>query len=129
MAQIASVDSSQLGLPPASLASAASANRVNAELATSQWGVDPGAVGGVYGGPAQASAFANASLIPLLQSLSPATAEQALTLIGIAPARFGGTNAAVAAQAAAAANARTLFAQNSGGSGALVVDPLWGRSA
>ncbi len=122
-----------LGLPPASLAAAASANTVNAQLATSQWGVDPNSVAGVYGGAAQSAGnFAGANLLPLLQSLSPATAEQALTLLGVATPRPGAaatTNAAAAAQAAAAANSGTLFGQESGASGPMVVDPLWGRSA
>jgi hypothetical protein len=78
-------DLAQLGLPPANLAKAASVNTLNAELVSSQFGIDPASVSGVYGGAAASSGslFADDNLLPLLQSLSSATAAQALALIGV----------------------------------------------
>ena len=129
-------DVSKLGLPPVGLARAASANTVNAELVSSQWGIDPGSVGGVYGGAAAsptAGLFASDNLLPLLQSLSPATAERALSLIGIAtptPGGGGGSGSSGAATAQAASQASQAFLdQAAAGSQPMVVDPLWGKTA
>jgi hypothetical protein len=132
-------DVSKLGLPPVGLARAASANTVNAALVSSQWGLDPGSVGGVYGGAgasASAGLFAGDNLLPLLQSLSPATAERALSLIGIttpAPGGSGGSGgsgstAAATAQAASQAS-QAFLDQAAAGSQPMVVDPLWGKTA
>jgi hypothetical protein len=115
----------QPALPPAWLASAASANTVNAELATSAWGVDPSAVSGVYGGSTASGSelFAGASLLPALAGLNHSTAEQALSLLGV-KAPSAETLATASASGAAAAAAAV---EASGSSGAMVVDPLWGR--
>jgi hypothetical protein len=126
------------GLPPVSLARAASANTVNAELASSQWGVDPASVGGVYGGAAASGGlFSGDSLLPLLTTLTHANAAQALALIGVKTPTPGSgaastTPAAVntAYTAAAAANNPSALAQAAASSSApMVVDPLWGRDA
>jgi len=130
------------GLPPANLARAASANTINAELAVSQWGLDPASVGGVYGGPAASDSgglFSGDTLLPLLTTLTHANAEQALSLIGVkTPTVGGGSGAATAAgattlganTAAAATNSQSALAQAAYSSSApVVVDPLWGRSA
>jgi hypothetical protein len=122
------------GLPPVNLAAAASTNTLNAQLVSSQWGIDPAAVSGVYGGAASGGGlFSGTSLLPLLTSLTRANAEQALSLIGVkAP-----TSGAAATSRAAAANdtattgqSKTALDQAATGSSApMVVDPLWGRSA
>jgi hypothetical protein len=122
------------GLPPASLAAAASLNTLNAELVTSQWGVDPAAVSGVYGGAAEnGSTFSGPSLLPLLTSLTHANAEQALSLIGVTTPSAGGTPSGSAGgsspTAAANAQSQSSLAQAAYGSTPMVVDPLWGRSA
>jgi hypothetical protein len=132
-------DVARLGLPPAGLANAASANTVNAELVSSQWGIDPASVSGVYGGAAQSSGglFAGDNLLPLLQSLSPATAERALSLIGIStPSSTDATGTkptpaeAAATTAQAATVASQAFAdQAAAGSAPTVIDPLWGKTA
>jgi hypothetical protein len=122
----------RLGQPPASLAQAAAANTINAHLATSQWGVDPAAVSGVYGGAGRnGGLFSGSNLLPLLESLSPTTAEQALTLLGIPTPRAGSASsfAAAARAAALAAQARAAFAQASSDSTPVVADPLWGKTA
>jgi hypothetical protein len=109
---------SQLGLPPVRLALAASANTVNAELATASWGVDPAAVSGVYGGAAASGGlFDGVSLLPLLAGLQRSTAEQALSLIGVQKPEKTLDTAAAAVEAASA----------TGTSGAYKVDPLWGK--
>lgn len=129
----AQADLSKLGLPPAALAQAASANIVNAALVSSQWGIDPASVSGVYGGAAQSGGlFASDNLLPLLQSISRATAEQALALIGIQTPTPGSARAGAASYAAAQAISSTGQAtpgQSASGSGPVVVDPLWGRTA
>ena len=126
------------GLPPASLARAASVNTVNAELATSQWGIDPASVGGVYGGTAASGGlFSGDSLLPLLTTLTHANAAQALALIGVKTPTPGSgaasaTPAAVnsAYTAAATGNSPSALAQAAASSSApMVVDPLWGRDA
>ena len=119
------------GLPPINLANAAAANTVNAYLVASQWGIDPAAAGGVYGGAsASGGLFSGEMLLPLLANLTHANAEQALALIGVktptpgtsASAVFTGGTGSVPtpSQTAEAATAP---------SGPMVVDPLWGRSA
>ena len=138
----AQTDVSKLGLPPSGLAAAASANTVNAELVSSQWGIDPASVSGVYGGAAADSGglFAGDNLLPLLQSLSPATAEQALALIGIETPKPGSGSAAAATNAAPGAAPTTtaqalspagqaMLNQAATSSAPMVVDPLWGRTA
>ena len=129
-------DVSKLGLPPVGLSRAASSNTVNAELVSSQWGIDPGTVSGVYGGAAasaSAGLFAGDNLLPLLQSLSPATAERALTLIGIktpTPGAADGSGSTAAATAQTASQASQAFLdQAAAGSQPMVVDPLWGKTA
>lgn len=130
------------GLPPVNLARAASANTVNAELAASQWGIDPATVSGVYGGAAASDSgglFSGDTLLPLLTTLTHANAEQALSLIGVkTPTPGGGSGAATAATvttlgantAAAATNSQSALAQAAySSSSPVVVDPLWGRSA
>ncbi len=125
------------GLPPANLAREASANTVNAELVSSQWGIDPASVAGVYGGAAaNGGLFAGDSLLPLLTTLTHANAEQALSLIGIQTPRPGsGSAGGTAAASTVATNAfqdQAALAQaqaSSGSSVGVVVDPLWGRSA
>jgi hypothetical protein len=132
-------DVAKLGLPPVGLAQAASTNTINAELVSSQWGIDPATVSGMYGGAAAstpASVFAGDNLLPLLQSISPATAERALTLIGIktpTPGNAAGSStsaesAATTAQAAATAS-QAFLDQASAGSAPMVIDPLWGKTA
>jgi hypothetical protein len=111
---------SQLGLPPARLALAASANAVNADLATATWGVDPAAVSSVYGGAAASGGlFTGVSLLPVLTGLQRSTAEQALALLGVQRPDSTLDTAAAALEAASA----------SGTSGAYNVDPLWGKQA
>jgi hypothetical protein len=122
------------GLPPASPAAAASLNTLNAELATSQWGIDPAAVGGVYGGASDTSGlFSGASLLPVLANLSHSTAEQALALMGVTTPTPGGTGssstAAGSATAASGAQSQSSLAEAAYGGTPMVVDPLWGRSA
>ncbi len=123
----------QLGLPPVALSAAASANTLNASLATSQWGVDPASVAGVYGGAATQSGglFSSDYLLPLLTNLTHANAEQALSLLGISTpkAKTAGT-AAAAVSAAATPTANELATdQAASPSGAMNVDPLWGRTS
>jgi hypothetical protein len=109
---------SGLGLPPVGLAQAASINTVNAELLTSQFGVDPGSVAGVYGGAAQPGSnwFANVDLLPALANLSRATAEKSLALLGVKTPTVGGSSTSVPIP-----QSSTI--------GAAVVDPLWGKNA
>ena len=134
-------DVSKLGLPPVGLAQAASSNTINAELVSSQWGIDPASVSGVYGGAAASGGlFSGDNLLPLLQSLSPATAEQALALIGIQTPTPGSASGHVAAYASSGTTPTTttqaispagqaLLDQATSSSAPMVVDPLWGRSA
>jgi len=125
------------GLPPAALARAASDNTVNAQLVSSQWGVDPATVSGVYGGAAESGGlFAGDSLLPLLTTLSRANAEQALALIGVQTPKPGGTEPAApestttdAAAESSPQSQATLAQMASSSSAPMVVDPLWGRSA
>jgi hypothetical protein len=126
------------GLPPASLARAASANTINAQLAASQWGVDPASVSGVYGGAAASGGlFSGDSLLPLLTTLTHANAAQALALIGVKTPTPGSGAASTAPAAvntayaaSAAANSPSALAQAAASSSApMVVDPLWGRDA
>ena len=120
------------GLPPANLAPAASLNTLIAELATSQWGVDPASVGGVYGGAAQdGGLFSSLSLLPVLSTLTHANAEQALALMGIAtPTPDGGTTATPAAAAATTTTPATQSAEATPAqSGPTQVDPLWGQTS
>jgi hypothetical protein len=123
----------KLGLPPVGLASAAATNTINAQLVSSQWGIEPASVSGVYGGAAQSGGlFAGETILTLLQTLSPADAEQALTLLGI-----GGfspdpdSGGSPAPQSAAAANAAAAAAVPSSGGADVgtTVDPLWGVRA
>jgi hypothetical protein len=122
------------GLPPVRLAAAASANTVNAQLVSSQWGVDPATVAGVYGGAGESGGlFAGDNLLPLLTNLSHANAEQALTLIGVKTPTAGGTAGSYAPEtsktASANAQSQSALAQTYGGTPAATVDPLWGKSA
>jgi len=127
----AQAQSPMSGLPPASLAAAASANTLNAELATSQWGVDPASVGGVYGGSADTGGiFSGTSLLPLLSNLTHANAEQSLALMGITTPKPGGTASGSSGSASASAQGQSVLAQQAySASTPMVVDPLWGRSA
>jgi hypothetical protein len=120
------------GLPPASLAGAASTNTLNAELVTSQWGVDPGSVGGVYGGAADSGGiFSGASLLPVLTNLTHADAEQALAIIGVNTPKPGGTPSGSSGSIASGTqqNQSALAKAAYSASTPMVVDPLWGRSA
>jgi hypothetical protein len=129
----------KLGLPPSNLAAAAATNTMNAALVSSQWGVDPGSVGGVYGGAAAdgGGLFAGDNLLPLLQTLTHANAEQALSLIGVQTPKPGtsgsgaATSAAAATSPAAQATAAAQYAVNSTptNAGPATVDPLWGTTA
>ena len=117
-------------MPPVGLAAAAATNTVNAQLVSSQWGIDPAAVSGVYGGAAESGGlFAGDTLLTLLQTLSAANAEQALALLGIqTPSPSSGNVASSAKPAANAAAAAS--AQSSGGADVgTTVDPLWGVRA
>jgi hypothetical protein len=124
------------GLPPAKLAAAASTNTINAALVSSQWGLDPSTVAGVYGGSGEnGGLFAGDSLLPLLTSISHANAEQALAIIGVqTPQPKSTAPAAAAAFSAAAATspqgqAVLNDAVTASSSAPTNVDPLWGRSA
>jgi hypothetical protein len=121
------------GLPPVNLAAAASTNTLNAQLVSSQWGIDPASVGGVYGGAAASDGgtFSGTSLLPLLTSLTRANAEQALSLIGIKTPTPGGTATTAASNnAATTGQSPTALDQAASSSSApMVIDPLWGRSA
>jgi hypothetical protein len=126
-----------LGLLPTNLAQAASTNTINAALVSSQWGIDPSTVGGVYGGAGESGGlFSGYTLLPLLTNLTHANAEQALALIGIqtptpgtakSPASPATTASASSTSAAASQLASAQAA--SAPSGPAIVDPLWGRSA
>jgi hypothetical protein len=121
------------GLPPTSLAQAASANTIMAELVSSQWGIDPASVGGVYGGAGESGGlFSGDTLLPLLTNLTHANAEQALALIGVkTPTPGSGTPASSTAAATGSTAAQSQAAAQAAASpsGPMVVDPLWGRSA
>jgi len=130
------------GLPPVNLVRASAANTVNAELAASQWGIDPASVSGVYGGAAASDSgglFSGDALLPLLTSLTHANAEQALSLIGVKTPTAGSTAGATTAAAATTTGANTAAAATTSQSALaeaayssstpVVVDPLWGRSA
>jgi hypothetical protein len=127
----------KLGLPPVGLASAAATNTINAQLVSSQWGIDPAAVSGVYGGAAQsAGLFAGDTMLTLLQTLSSADAEQALTLLGIgnfSPSPDSGGSpapkSATAANAATNAAAAAAVPSSGGSDVGTTVDPLWGVRA
>lgn len=136
-ASTAQSDLEKLGLPPANLAAATSVNTMNAALVSSQWGIDPNTVSGVYGGAAADSGglFAGANLLPLLQTLTRSNAEQALALIGVktpSPKTSGATSSAAentspAAQATAAQ--QSAIDATPTASGPAIVDPLWGTTA
>jgi hypothetical protein len=122
------------GLPPTNLARAATTNTVNAALVSSQWGVDPSTVAGVYGGVgASGGLFASDNLLPLLTNLSRANAEQALSLLGIKTPSPGNSTTSYAptssATAASNAQSQSALAQAYGGTATGTVDPLWGKSA
>ncbi len=126
----------KLGLPPAALAEAATVNTLNAELAISQWGVDPALVGGVYGGSsASGGLFASTSLLPLLASLSKANAGQALAILGVqtpSPSADDGASEAqgsTTGKSLSADDKAALVQAAAGSSGPAMVDPLWGRRA
>ena len=133
-AQDTAAQKAAAGLPPARLAAAASANTVNAQLVSSQWGVDPATVAGVYGGAGESGGlFAGDSMLPLLTHLTHANAEQALTLLGVKTPTAGGTAGSYAPEtsktASANAQSQSALAQAYGGTTAATVDPLWGKSA
>ena len=124
----------KLGLPRVGSASAASTNTINAALVSSQWGIDPAAVSGVYGGTAQSGGlFAGDAMLTVLHTLSSANAEQALTLLGIgsfSPSPDSGGSPAPKSAAAANAAAAAAAVPPSGGSDVgTTVDPLWGVRA
>ena len=126
---------SSSGLPPVNLAAAASTNTLNAQLVSSQWGIDPASVSGVYGGAAASDGglFSGTSLLPLLTSLTRSNAEQALSLIGVKtpkPGTAAATTATGTPAADAAAQVKATLDQAAATSSApMVIDPLWGRSA
>ena len=119
-----------LGLPPAGLAQASSVNTVNAELVSSQFGIDPGLVSGVYGGAAQPGSnwFSNVELLPALANLSKGTAEQSLALFGIQTPRVGSDSGSSSGSAVTSATDAAAIPPSST-VGAAVIDPLWGKSA
>jgi hypothetical protein len=125
-----------LGLPPANLAAAATTNTINAALVSSQWGIDPSTVGGVYGGAgASGGLFSGDTLLPLLTNLTHANAEQALALMGISTPTPGTAKSpapattAAGSSASAAANTLAQAQAAAGPTGPAIVDPLWGRAA
>ena len=123
-----------LGLPPVGLAQPASINTVNAELVASQFGIEPDAVSGVYGGSAASGSnpFSNLQLLPALANLSTSTAEQSLALLGVQTPTVGKGSAAGASPAdgAGAPNSAGNAAIAPGDTvGAVVVDPLWGKNS
>jgi hypothetical protein len=130
----AQAQAQKLGLPPVGLAAAAVVNTLNAQLASSQWGVDPASVSGVYGGAAESGGlFSGDSMLTLLQSLTVANAEQALAVLGIQVPSSSREDLAPAAKpsaSAAAINAAAATAESSGGADVgTTVDPLWGVRA
>jgi hypothetical protein len=132
----AQAQAQKLGLPPVGLAAAAAVNTLNAQLVSSQWGVDPASVSGVYGGAAESGGlFSGDSMLTLLQSLTVANAEQALAVLGIQvpslSSREDVTPAAKPSASAAAVDAAAAAtAQSSGGADVgTTVDPLWGVRA
>lgn len=103
------------GLPPVNLANAATQNTVNASLVSGLLGVDPNSVSGVYGGAASTGAniFSNLFDLPILSSLSGATAEQALVLLGLQTPTTGTASAASGTTGqTAASSADTMDAWN-----------------
>ncbi len=124
-----------LGLPPVGLAQAASVNTVNAALVSSQWGLDPASVAGVYGGAAQPGSnwFSNVELLPALAHLSRGTAEQSLALFGIATPKPGSGSGSSSSTPANTSASTTTSPQApippSETIGAAIIDPLWGKSA
>jgi hypothetical protein len=125
-----------LGLPPTNLAQAATTNTINAALVSSQWGIDPSTVGGVYGGAGESGGlFSGDTLLPLLTNLTHANAEQALALIGIQTPTPGTAKSPAPATTASASSTSAAASQSasaqaaSAPSGPAIVDPLWGRSA
>jgi hypothetical protein len=134
VAEVDQTKTTPAGLPPVNLAQAASANAVNAELVSSQWGIDPTTVGSVYGGAGESGGlFAGDTLLPLLTNLTHANAEQALSLIGVkTPPPGTAKSPSSGAPASASSSAPTQLAQAQAAStpsGPMMVDPLWGRSA
>ena len=131
----AQAQAQKLGLPPVGLAAAAVVNTLNAQLASSQWGVDPASVSGVYGGAAESGGlFSGDSMLTLLQSLTVANAEQALAVLGIqvpsSSAREDLAPAAKPSAGARASNTAAATAESSGGADVgTTVDPLWGVRA
>jgi hypothetical protein len=132
---IAQTQAQKLGMPPVGLAAAAVANTINAQLVSSQWGIDPGAVSGVYAGAAASGGlFSGDTLLALLQTLPAANADQALPLLGIETPSPSSIGAAMAAKPTANANAASAdaaaAAQSAGGADvSTTVDPLWGVRA
>jgi len=116
MTSVGSVSSAQTqaaGLPPVNLANAATANTVNAGLVSGLLGVDPSSVAGVYGGSAANNMFSNVFTLPMLSNLSGATAEQALSLLGIqAPAAGTAATTDAASSSAAPSAADSMDAWN-----------------
>ena len=130
----AQAQAQKLGLPPVGLAAAAVVNTLNAQLASSQWGVNPASVSGVYGGAAESGGlFSGDSMLTLLQSLSVANAEQALAVLGIqvpSSSRADLVPAAKPSASAGAINAAAATGESSGGADVgTTVDPLWGVRA
>ncbi len=120
-----------LGLPPATLATPASTNTVNAELVVSQFGVSPDSVSGVYGGAAAAGSnwFASVELLPAISNLSRSTAEQSLALLGIETPTVGNASTASSTSNAGLSSPATNTAiPESQTLGATTVDPLWGKN-
>lgn len=136
----AQTQAQKLGLPPAGLAAPTATNTINAQLVSSQWGIDQAAVSGVYGGAAASGGglFSGDALLAVLRTLPAANAEQALALLGIQTSSPSSSSVAAATAkpaakdtvAAAAYNATSATAASSGGSDVgTTVDPLWGVRA
>ena len=93
--------------------------------------MDPATVAGVYGGAgASGGLFAGDTLLPLLTTISHATAEQALALIGVQTPKPGSAAATTTQADATSAKGQAILDQaGASGSGAMNTDPLWGRPA
>ncbi len=120
-----------IGLPPAGLAQAASTNTINAALVSSQWGIDPALVAGVYGGAGASGSnwFSNVELLPALTNLTKANAEQSLSLLGLEKPAVGQGSATASPTSAAVQKKSNTAIPEGANVGAAVVDPLWGKNA
>lgn len=123
-----------LGLPRAGLAQAAATNTVNSELASSEYGIDPSLVSGVYGGGSSGGLFSGVDMLPVLNALTHSTAERALALMGVQTPtpKSSQTDAATASGDAPASGSSTsvpLPVTTDSGENGMLVDPLFGTSA